>query len=363
MGTFLRRALFAVFLALFLPAFPTADAAPKEIVLVEPQAVSTQALAGWKSESFSAVAVILDDAVDVTFARTLNSRVAESGMDLYWWIEVARNPTLANAHPRWMASLGSHNDWQKNFPSVRKPGPNEVAKAFPWVPIGYREAFDAHLARIERLLKRLPPGASGILLNDMQAGPSSCGCGNVLCRWALDYHVPSTATKLEGHDVAARFLAEVRKRLGIRKIIPVWTTECETVDLPPDKQDGQRGTGLCGTVGCATGACPEKFRQQWAPLTAGQDGPVALLGLHRALQRTQPQFGGGPAWTTNALAYLDQTAPTKVPRDRLWLVVEGASATEEAAARKLAAVADVSAVIVARVRIDQSYEPRIISVR
>ena len=64
---------------------------------------------------------------------------------------------LAAAHPRWMAALGSHEDWQKNFKNFPEPGAGEVAKAFPWVPIGYREAFDAHLARIEQLLKRDPP--------------------------------------------------------------------------------------------------------------------------------------------------------------------------------------------------------------
>jgi hypothetical protein len=62
------------------------------------------------------------------------------------WIEVARNPKLATAHPRWMAALGSHEDWQKNFPKFPEPGVAEVAKAFPWVPISYREAFDAHWA-------------------------------------------------------------------------------------------------------------------------------------------------------------------------------------------------------------------------
>jgi len=85
------------------------------------------------------------------------------------------NRKLAAAHPRWMAALGSHADWQKNFKNSPEPGIDEVAKAFPWVPISYREAFDAHLARIEQLLKRAPPGWRGLLLNDLQAGPSSCG--------------------------------------------------------------------------------------------------------------------------------------------------------------------------------------------
>src|SRR5437879_10019246 len=115
---------------------------------------------------------------------------------------------MAAAHPRWMAALGSHEDWQKNFPKFPEPGAGEVAKAYPWVPIGYREAFDAHLARIKALIIRAAGSYRGILLNDLQGGPASCGCGNLQCRWAIDYRVPATATPLAGDDVAARFLAE-----------------------------------------------------------------------------------------------------------------------------------------------------------
>jgi hypothetical protein len=263
-----------------------------------------------------------------------------------------------------MAALGSHEDWQKNFPNFPEPGVAEVAKAFPWVPIGYQEAFDAHLARIEQLLKRAPPGWRGLLLNDLQAGPSSCGCGNLQCRWAIDYFVSSTATKLSGDDVAARFLAEVRKRAGDKAVIPVWTTECAEVDLPADKHQGRPGTGLCGTVGCATGACPDVFTRQWSAMTSSHEGPIALLALHTALQRTQREFGGGPGWVTNAIGYLGKTLPANggkaISSNRLWVVVEGVRPTEEATARELAAKAGVSAVIVARTRIDQSYEPRMI---
>jgi hypothetical protein len=232
------------------------------------------------------------------------------------------------------------------------------------VPIGYREAFDAHLARIEQLLQQAPPGWRGLLLNDLQGGPSSCGCGNLLCRWAIDYHVQSTATKLEGDDVAARFTAEVRKRVGDKTVIPVWTTECEHVDLPPDKNQGRPSTGLCGTVGCATAACPDKFTRQWSALASGHDRPIGLLALHTALQRTQKEFGGGPGWVTNAMAYLDQTLPAHngkaISPQRLWVVVEGLLPVEETTARELAAKAGVGAVIVARVKLDQSYEPRMI---
>ena len=98
--------------------------------------------------------------------------------------------------------------------------------------------------------------------------------------------------------MAARFVAEVRKRAGDKAVVPVWTTECAAVDLPPDKNQGRPGTGLCGTVGCATGACGDRFTSQWSALVSGLNGPVGLLALHTALQRTQSEFGGGPGWVT-----------------------------------------------------------------
>ena len=343
------------------------NATPIEIVLVEAETVSPAAVSQWKQERFKAVAVVLDEQTGEGRYRELARHISDGGLDLYCWIEVARNPKLAAAHPRWMAALGSHEDWQKSFKNFPEPGIDEVAKAFPWVPISYREAFEAHLARIEQLLKRAPPGWRGLLLNDLQAGPSSCGCGNLQCRWAVDYFVRPTATKLDGDDVAARFIAEVRKRAGDKTVIPVWTTECEEVDLPADKHQGRPGTGLCGTVGCATGACPDVFTRQWSALASGHEGPIGLLALHTALQRTAKEFGGGPGWMTNAIAYLDKTLPANggkvVSSDRLWVVVEDTRNAEGVTARELATKAGVGAVIVARAKIEQSYEPRIISAK
>jgi hypothetical protein len=349
------------------PASVETKATPIEIVLAEAEAVTPAAVSQWKKERFSAAAIVLSERTGKAACLEVAQRISDGGLDLYWWIEVARNPKLAAAHPRWMAALGMHEDWLKNFPNFPEPGVGEVAKAFPWVPIGYREAFDAHLERIEQLLKRTPPGWRGLLLNDLQAGPSSCGCGNLQCRWAIDYQVRPTATKLEGDDVAVRFIAEVRKRVGDKAVIPVWTPECADVDLPPEKHQGRPGTGLCGTVGCATGACPEVFAQQWSALVSGHDGPIGVLALHTALQRTQKEFGGGPGWVTNALTYLDQTVSTNsskaIASNRLWVVVEGSLPAEETAARELAAKAGAGGVIVARARIDQSYEPKMLSAK
>jgi hypothetical protein len=343
-----------------------AKTAAVEIVLVDQTNVMPATVRQWKAEGFQGVAVILDDKATESACHITAEAITGGQLSLYWWIEVGRNPKLADAHPRWMASLGMHHDWQKNFPTLAEPKEGLLAKAYPWVPIGYQEAFDAHLGRIEQLLKRVPPGWQGVLLNDLQAGPSSCGCGNLQCRWAIDYGVKSTATKLSGDFTAAKFLAELRKRIGEKTVIPVWTTECEEVDLPAEKNHGQSGTQLCGTVGCATGLCPERFSRQWSALAEIHSDPIALLALHRTFLRTHSQFGGGPTWVTNAFAYLQRTLPANkgklvAPR-QLWAVIEGATG-EEAIARKAAAQTGVSGIIVARTKIEQSYEPRLVPVK
>jgi hypothetical protein len=353
-----------ILLALTFALCGSLSAAPLPIVLVDPDAVTSGSVSQWKTEQFQAVAVMLDDRATEARSREVARLVSAARLDLYWWIEVARNPKLATDHPRWMASLGSHDDWQKRFPKSPEPQVDEVAKAFPWVPISYRESFDAHLARIEKLLQRVPSGWRGLLLNDLQAGPSSCGCGNIQCRWAVDYHVRSTATAFPGDDVAARFVAEVRKRAGQKTVIPVWTTECEEVDLPAKKRPGGTSTGACGSVPCSTGTCPDAFTRQWSALVAGHDQPVGLLAVHTPLQRTRAEFGGGSAYPTQAISYLNQTLPAHggkaISPERLWVVVEGEPSGDEATARKLAAEARVGALIIARTPIDQSYEPKII---
>ena len=339
-----------------------AQNAPKEIILVEANAVSQASVAKWKEEKFKGVAIVLDEPGDRTLRRAAGA-IAAAELDLYWWIEVGRNPKMAAANPRWMASLGMHADWQKRFPNAPEPGVNQVAKAFPWVPIAYAEAFDAHLKRIEELCKDLPPGAQGLFLNDLQAGPGSCGCGNVQCRWAVDYHVSPTTRKMTGTNVAGRFVAESRKRTNL-PIVPVWTSECEESDMPSDKNRGKPSTGLCGSVGCATGACPMEFAGQLSELLSAHEGPVALLAVHNPLERTREQFGGGPTWVINALGYVHKTLATEgrkpFPKERLWAVVEGTDAGKEGTAREAAARAGATTVIVARTAIDQSYEPRLL---
>ncbi|MGE5194239.1 MAG: DUF3179 domain-containing (seleno)protein [Deltaproteobacteria bacterium] len=344
-------------------------APPLEGVIVDADSASRDKVAGWAQSGNKAVVVVLDERTSAEAYQAVAKTVSAAKLDLYYWIEIARNKALADAHPRWMASLGMHDDWQKRYPKTPLPlKDKEVAKAYPWVPIGYREAFDAHLVRVKALRDRAAEPYRGLLLNDLQGGPAACGCGNLQCRWALDYGVRATATKLDGHDVALRFLTAVRQLVPGKEVIPVWMTECEHDDLAPNHRNGATGTGLCGSVPCAIGTCPKVFAQQWAPLVADGSSPIGLLVLQKELERTGPRYAG-VSWIPKAVEYID-TVPAReakkaLPHERLWLVVqgEGVSAEDGSAARAAAVRTNPAAVLIALTRIDQSYEPRVISVK
>lgn len=338
-------------------------------VIVEPEAITAEQTAVWRRHGYQAAAVVLDDRHEAKVYRSAAQTLAAAGLHLYYWIEVARNAKFAKAHPDWMASLGAHRDWQQRFPKTPLPKPGEVAKAYPWTPIGYRQAYDAHLARIAELLSRAAGDYQGLLLNDLQGGPAACGCGNLQCRWAIDYGVASTADKLPGDDVAARFAAEVRKLAPGKLVTPVWMTECEHRDLPANRLPTGKSTGYCGGVGCARGACPKEFTKQWNALADDHDGPIALLATHKELGRDGPEYGAAAGWVGQAVDYLDETPPLhggkKLPHERLWLVVQGYDlpAEDVAAARQAAAQTGAGAVFVAQTRLDQSYEPRVVAVK
>src|SRR3954453_6504361 len=100
------------------------------VVLVSAQSVTPTHLSEWRNEGFKGVAVILDND-----SKPACEAVPKAGFALYGWIEVGRNPAMADAHPEWMGSIGMHTDWQRRFPDSRLPKSNEVAKAYPWVPI------------------------------------------------------------------------------------------------------------------------------------------------------------------------------------------------------------------------------------
>ena len=89
-------------------------------VLVRMDRVSPGFLAAWKAKGVNAVVVPLDDAAKQRW-KPMAEAVERAGMTLWPWIEVARNPAMADAHPEWMAAIGGHHDdWRRRFPDARR---------------------------------------------------------------------------------------------------------------------------------------------------------------------------------------------------------------------------------------------------
>ncbi len=91
---------------------------PMRGVLVGIDRVSPEFLAAWKAKGVSAVVVPLDDATKRRW-KPMAEAVERAGMTIWPWIEVARNPAMADAHPEWMAAIGGHHDdWRRRFPNA-----------------------------------------------------------------------------------------------------------------------------------------------------------------------------------------------------------------------------------------------------
>ena len=324
-------------------------------VFVGPEQVTPGFLAAWKARGALAVVVPLDETTKQRW-ETLAREAERAGMTLWPWVEVARNPTMAAAHPEWMAAIGGHhNDWRRRLPAAPAAKTGEVIKAWPWVPIGYTLAFDAHRERLKSLLVDLPGAWSGVFLNDLQAGPSSCGCGNDQCRWALDYGSPPTAARTPGDDAAARVVAEVLKRHPGKAVVPVWVTECESADLP----DAKGGTGLCGGVPCAKGECWPRYVRAWNPLLKATDGPIGLA-LWPETFRRDPVL-----WVETDLALFLSPPHGGTPLvPRKTIAVVQAWGTPEAAVNAILERVKRSGAgwVIALEPIDQSWEPRVVPV-
>lgn len=299
-------------------------------------------------------AVVLDlSAADVSLEKAAAMRIQQAGLALYYWIEIGRSPALADAHPEWMASIQTHQEFRRLFPNLPALKDGEVVKTYPWVPVLYQETFPVHLQRVQQLLADKPV-PRGIFLNDLQAAPSACGCGHRLCRWTTDYGKILTATKLPA-DGAAKFVAAVKRLMPQAKVIPVWATECEERDKDT----------LCNGVGCFNGACWKEFTAQLTPVAEEAETIAALLP-YRALQRDLPHYGPTAGWITQALNSFS-TMPARyqarpVVPGRLIAVLEGWDVTTAQIQAQIDRTKEAGAAgyVVALMRIEQGWEPRIV---
>lgn len=356
----LRAVPVAAALAAVLPGAGAEPTRPPEVtrglraVLLAPEHATPEKLRELRREGWNGVVLSLDRP-DAPAAARAAERVRASGLPLYYWIEIGRCPELADAHPEWMASLQGHPEWRRLFPKLPQPGPKEVIKNYPWVPILYREAFAAHLARVRELLRGLPP-AAGLFLNDLQAAPSACGCGNALCRWTPDYGPVRTATLLPP-DAAARFVAAVRELAPATAVVPVWTTECE---------EGEKDAE-CAGVACFQGACWRDYTAQLMPL-ARECSTLGALCLPRAFHRDGPRYGRDAGWIRTALASFAEMPPKRggqsIPASRLLAVLEGWDADPELRRAEIRRCDEAGAAgcVMALEKLPQEWEPRIVQV-
>ncbi len=328
---------------------------PPRAVLVRAERLDDGLLARSKARGANLIVVLVDDATTPLRLGVVGRAAARAEIAWAAWIEVGRCPSLADEHPEWMASPGNHHDdWRRLFPNLPKPSEHQAIKLWPWVPIGYEPAYEAQRQRVLELARRLPPSCSGLFLNDLQAGPSSCGCGNDQCRWALDYGTKPTAPKVASvDDVASRFVASIQTAFPDRLIVPVWTTECEDVDLPnaPD------GTGLCGGVPCSKGDCWRRYVAAWNPLAKTVRGPIAVAAWSETFHR-DPK-----TWPDAALALFQHPPRNATPLDdtRAFLAIEAWDKPEDAAFKLFEHYRTSSAgVLLALDKVDQSWTPKLI---
>ena len=343
-------------LALGLIFWPllTSPVAASELkaALLSPEQVSTERLRNFMAEGYNAAALSLSESN--TSAQLAAAReIQKANLALYYWIEIARNPLLADAHPEWTASIQTHPEYRRFFPRLPLPKTNEVIKNYPWVPVLYEQTFPVHLERVRQLLAAKPVPA-GIFLNDLQGPPSACGCGHPLCRWTTDYGPLKTATRLP-NDSAAKFVAAVRALAPQAKVIPVWAPECEESDAQT----------LCGGVGCFKGTCWREFTAQLQPISDGSPTIGALL-LDKTFHADSSRFYPPPAGWIDSALNLFWKMPLRyqtngVPTSRIVAVLQGWNVTAQQIAEQLheAGNAGAAGTVVAFTRIEQSWEPRL----
>ncbi len=278
-----------------------------------PERITPAFLATWKDRGATEIVVSLDDKTAADWTGT-SRLINDAGLDVWAWVEVARDESLADAHPEWMAAIGAHHDdWRRRFPDAPKAAKDQVVKAWPWVPIGSNRR--SRLSGNEWV-------SCSIAFRRIVAGSSSTICKRALPCAAvattnadgpLDYGTPVTTKHRPGGDAAAAFLRAIAERHPNKAIVALWVTECETSDLPEAKPS----TGLCGGVGCARGDCWPRYARQWGPLVQEARGPIALALWSETFQRDPDR------WPSTALS-LFLAAPRSgavVPRERALAVV------------------------------------------
>lgn len=344
------------------PSAGSARASPFQIsTLLDPDAATPEKLEALGQAGTTTIVFPVERAAG---AKSAQAAARTRGMKVGLWVEVARAPDLAAVHPEWMTSLQGHDVWRRAFPDRREPFADEVTKARPWVPVNTKEGFAAQLERVVPLIAAAAQHGpiDFVFLNDLQGGPSACGCGNLLCRWSTD-DGPRRTTNALSDEAARDFVRSVDEKLAqqfggkspVAAMIPVVTPECEAAD------HGEGGH--CAGVQCFDSECWPAFWKQVTPLAAG-DRTIGLLLLSRTFGRAAGDTAA-PDWIRSRLDALAGPDARRVgppiPASQCLVVIEADGRAAAAQAELFAArAAGASGVLVSEIPLDQSFTPWIV---
>lgn len=317
-------------------------------VALNAQEISNEEVKKWVGQHYEIVCKL--DATNHELNKTAARIVLEAQDHVSYLIEVARVPDIAKKHPDLMSSLQGHPEWRRFYPSFPKVKGDEVVKTFPWIPILHQEGMDLHLKRINVILSELPAPKT-VWLNNIQGAPSSCGCGNTLCRWTSDYG-PKKTTTVIGDDAPGQFLGKLAGSHKNIKFIPIFYPECEEGDKPH----------FCAGVGCYKGICWKAWSRQITGI-AKHSRLIGAAAFFKDLDRTDPKYGKQGDWAQMAVEQFRTMPPksgkTAWPGDRVISVLQGWNVTENQIENQIQAsrTAGAKGHLLVKTKLDQSWRP------
>jgi hypothetical protein len=161
------------------------------------------------------------------------------------------------------------------------------------------------------------------------------------------------------NDTAAKFVQAVGKLMPGAKVVPVWTTECAEHDFPKG--------AACDGVTCFTGRCWREYNAQLLPI-ANVAEQIGVLLPFRDFEPPLSRSGANAEWQKYALRSFTEILPQRegraIPQNRLIAVLQGWDVTSEQEQIQIrhALEAGTGGYILARTKIDQSWEPKLMSV-
>ncbi len=296
----------------------------------------------------------------------ISSLALQTGVELWGWIEVARDVVAAKNHPDWMHAP-QHHEWLEAFPEWRPNGGKHPALVYPWVCVNNRATFEYELERVARLVSEAPP-LNGLFLNDIQGAPAGCGCGNILCRsWdnspgdkiaLTPYSNPDVFFSMAFWKACQTALAQLpEKAISEQNLIPILCGECELGVLIGEVFSPDDSLGGCRGIPCA-GVCAHSYWPGMVKAFSKQEGGperVGLLTPYKLFGRDGPLFGETASW----VAGLTQHYLSFDSKAQLIAVVQGWDVSENELQDQLEMAKKGGAIgtLILEEALDQSWEP------